>query len=73
MSENPHDDLTELESAIHYLKEAQQLHNEDEYDEERENAALEQIDKALDEIDKYVVKEKVRTTSSTIKSVDNGP
>lgn len=52
------EDLDELASAIHYLKEVQQLEEKDESDMMVINAKLDMVDNALDEIVSYVRKEK---------------
>lgn len=58
--ENTHDDLSELESAIHHLKEAQQLHDDEEYQPGHQNAAIDKVNLALDEIGEYVDSETTR-------------
>lgn len=55
---NEIEDLDELASAIHYLKEAQQLEENDEEDLIVVDAKLKMVDRALDEIVQYVRDEK---------------
>ncbi len=55
--EDPHDELTELESAIHHLKEAQMLHDEERYNAGREDAAMDCVEAALGEMESYIDKE----------------
>lgn len=58
MTKDPHDDMTELESATHYLKEAQTLYNLEEGVESlNEDAALKMVDKALSELQKFLESE----------------
>lgn len=52
------DDLDELERAIHYLKEAQQLEENDDEDLIVFDAKLNMVDNALDEIVQYVRNQK---------------
>lgn len=62
-------DLSEqppLERAIHRLREAQQLHEEDEYNFGREGVAIEQVDKTLDDIDEFITSEMTRLKENSL-------
>lgn len=48
------DDRTELERAIHHLREAEMMHNPDEYNVLREDPVLEYVDDALTEIEAWL-------------------
>jgi len=67
---DPHEDLSELESAIHYLKEAETLHNGEEYNPQQQDAALEKVDEAIDEVQEYVDSETTRLMEhSPVRSI----
>lgn len=54
-----------LERAIHRLREAQQLHDDGEYNYSQEGASLEMVDGALDDIDEHISSEMRRVRGNS--------
>jgi len=54
MTEEKHSDVDELESAVHYLREAQQIRESGEKNLKSRDATLGMIENAMEEIGNYI-------------------